>query len=91
MCSNTLCLIVNDYSGAKSCFCMSQVGNMPFGSDFGSQAGNAMQIDRGSSWMPGPSENLAQYSGPPGPSSMVSGQMGAANQPPRPPAVIIVN
>lgn len=64
-----------------------QVGNMPFGSDFGSQAGNAMQIDRGSSWMPGPSENLAQYSGPPGPSSMVSGQMGAANQPPRPPAL----
>lgn len=50
-----------------------------------------MQIDRGSSWMPGPSENLAQHSGPQGPSSMVSAQIGAANQPPRPPAVIIVN
>ncbi|XP_058732342.1 proline-rich extensin-like protein EPR1 [Vicia villosa] len=64
-----------------------QVGNMPFGSDFGSQAGNAMQIDRGSSWMPGPSENLPQHSGPPGPPSMVSGQMGAANQSLRPPAL----
>lgn len=64
-----------------------QVGNIPFGSDFSSQAGNAMQIDRGSSWMPGPSENLAQHSGPQGPSSMVSAQIGAANQPPRPPAL----
>lgn len=46
-----------------------------------------MQIDRGSSWMPGPSENLAQHSGPQGTSSMVSAQIGAANQPPRPPAL----
>jgi len=83
-------LIVIDYLGAKSCF-LCQVGNIPFGSDFSSQAGSAMQIDRGSSWMPGPSENLAQHSGPQGPSSMVSGQIGSANQPPRPPAVIIVN
>lgn len=83
-------MIVIDYLGAKSCF-LCQVGNIPFGSDFSSQAGNAMQIERGSSWMPGPSENLAQHSGPQGPSSMVSGQIGAANQPPRPPAVIIVN
>ncbi|XP_058734284.1 cleavage stimulating factor 64-like, partial [Vicia villosa] len=64
-----------------------QVGNMPFRSDFGSQAENSMQIDRGSSWMPGPSENLSQHSGPPGPPSMVSGQMGAANQSLRPPAL----
>ncbi|XP_058757780.1 cleavage stimulating factor 64-like [Vicia villosa] len=63
------------------------VGNMPFWSDFGSQAGNAMQIDRGSSWMPGPSKNPSQHSGPPGPPSMVSGQMGAANQSLRPPAL----
>ncbi|XP_004512857.1 cleavage stimulating factor 64-like [Cicer arietinum] len=64
-----------------------QVGNMPFGSDFGNQAGNAMQVDRGSSWMPGPSENLAQHAGPPVLPSVVSGQMGAANQPLRPPAL----
>ncbi|TKY60930.1 Cleavage stimulating factor 64 [Spatholobus suberectus] len=64
-----------------------QVGNMPLGPDFGNQAGNAMQVDRGSSWMPGPSENLAHLSGPPGPPSIVSGQMGAANQPLRPPAL----
>lgn len=63
---------------------------MPFGSDFGNQAGNAMQVDRGSSWMPGSSENLAQHSGPPGPSSVVSGPIGAANQPLRPAGVIIV-
>ncbi|XP_020221857.1 cleavage stimulating factor 64 [Cajanus cajan] len=51
-----------------------QVGNMPLGPDFGNQGGNAMQIDRGSSWI-GPSENLAHLSGPPG-------QMGAALRPP---------
>ena len=65
-----------------------QAGNMPLGPDFGNQAGNAMQVDRGSSWMPGPSENPAQLSVPPGPPSVVSGQMGTANQPLRPPAVI---
>ncbi|RDY11101.1 Cleavage stimulating factor 64 [Mucuna pruriens] len=64
-----------------------QVGNMPLGPDFGNQAGNAMQIDRGSSWMAGPSENLAHLSGPPGPPSLVSGQMGAVNQPLRPPGL----
>ncbi|XP_004500472.2 uncharacterized protein [Cicer arietinum] len=64
-----------------------QVGNMLFGSDFGNQSGNAMQIDRGSSWMPGPSENLVQHSGPLGPQSVVSGLVGAANQPLRPPAL----
>ncbi|XP_027341593.1 arginine-glutamic acid dipeptide repeats protein [Abrus precatorius] len=61
-----------------------QVGNMPLGPDFGNQAGNAMQVDRGSSWMPGPSENLPHLSGPP---SVIPGQMGAANQPLRPPAL----
>ncbi|KAJ1437918.1 Transcription termination and cleavage factor, C-terminal domain [Sesbania bispinosa] len=64
-----------------------QVGNMPFESGFGNQAGNAMQVDRGSSWMPGPSENLAHHSGPPGPASAVPGQMGAANQLLRPPGL----
>ncbi|KAG5014735.1 hypothetical protein JHK82_020419 [Glycine max] len=65
-----------------------QVGNMPLGPDFGNQAGNAMQVDRGSSWMLGPSENLAHLSGPPGPPSVVSGQMGAAaKQPLRPPGL----
>lgn len=64
---------------------------MPFGSDFGNQSGNAMQVDRGSSWMPGPSENLAQHSAPPGLPSGISGPMGVANQPVRPPGVIIVN
>ncbi|KAF1872763.1 hypothetical protein Lal_00016600 [Lupinus albus] len=63
-----------------------QVGNMPLGGDFGNQAGNAMQVDR--PWMPGPSENPTQLSGPSGPPpSIVPGQMGAANQPLRPPAL----
>ncbi|KAK7320033.1 hypothetical protein RJT34_04762 [Clitoria ternatea] len=64
-----------------------QVGNMTGGADFGNQSGNAMQVDRGSSWMPGPSENPAHLSGPSGPPSIVSGQMGAANQPIRPPGL----
>lgn len=64
---------------------------MPFGSDFGNQSGNAMPVDRGSSWMPGPLENLAQHSAPPGLPSGISGPMGVANQPVRPPGVIIVN
>ncbi|KAL4322354.1 hypothetical protein AHAS_Ahas14G0202100 [Arachis hypogaea] len=63
-----------------------QVGNMPLGPDFGSQAGSAMQVDRGSSWMPGPSENPTPHSVPPGPPSVVPGLMGASNQPLRPPA-----
>ncbi|KAL5189074.1 Cleavage stimulating factor 64 [Glycine soja] len=58
-----------------------QVGNMPLGPDFGNQAGNAMQVDRGSSWLPGPSENLAHLSGPPGQMSA------AANQLLRPPGL----
>ena len=58
---------------------------MPLGPDFGNQAGNAMQVDRGSSWLPGPSENLAHLSGPPGQMSA------AANQLLRPPGVIILN
>ncbi|KAG4982008.1 hypothetical protein AAZX31_10G038800 [Glycine max] len=64
-----------------------QVGNVPSGPEFGNQAGNAMQVDRGASLMPGPSDNLAHLSGPPGPPYVVSGQMGAANQPLRPPAL----
>ncbi|XP_017415527.1 cleavage stimulating factor 64 isoform X1 [Vigna angularis] len=64
-----------------------QVGNMPLGPDFGNQAGNAMQVDRGSSLIPGPSDNLAHLSGPPGPPYVVSGPMGAANQALRPPAL----
>ncbi|XP_057754331.1 cleavage stimulating factor 64-like [Arachis stenosperma] len=64
-----------------------QVGNMPLGPDFGSQAGSAMQVDRGSSWMPGPSENPTPLSVPPGPPSVVPGLMGASNQPLRPPAL----
>ncbi|QCE06804.1 cleavage stimulating factor 64 [Vigna unguiculata] len=64
-----------------------QVGNMPLGPDFGNQAGNAMQVDRGSSMIPGPSDNLAHLSGPPGPPYGVSGPMGAANQALRPPAL----
>ncbi|KAK7393343.1 hypothetical protein VNO78_21896 [Psophocarpus tetragonolobus] len=64
-----------------------QVGNMSLGPDFGNQAGNAMQIDRGSSLMPGPSDNLAHLSGPGGPPYVVPGQMGAVNQPLRPPGL----
>lgn len=64
---------------------------MPFGPDFGNQGGNAMQVDRVSRMHGGHSENLAQLSGPLGPPSLVSGQMGAANQPLRPPGVILVN
>lgn len=62
---------------------------MPLGPEFGNQAGNATQVDRGSSLMPSPSDNLAHLSGPPG--YVVSAQMGAANQPLRPPAVVILN
>ncbi|KAG4959391.1 hypothetical protein AAZX31_13G111100 [Glycine max] len=61
------------------------VGNMPLGPEFGNQAGNATQVDRGSSLMPSPSDNLAHLSGPPG--YVVSAQMGAANQPLRPPVL----
>ncbi|KAF7819877.1 cleavage stimulating factor 64 isoform X2 [Senna tora] len=64
-----------------------QVGGLHLGTDFGNQAGNAMQIDRGSSRIPGLSENMTQLSGPPGPSSLVPGQMGAGNQPLRPPSL----
>lgn len=64
---------------------------MPLGPDFGNQAGNAMQVDRGSSLIPGPSDNLAHLSGPPGPPYVVSGPMGAANQALRPPAVVVFN
>jgi len=64
---------------------------MPLGPDFGNQAGNAMQVDRGSSMIPGPSDNLAHLSGPPGPPYGVSGPMGAANQALRPPAVVVLN
>ncbi|CAL0331051.1 unnamed protein product [Lupinus luteus] len=64
-----------------------QVGNMPLGPpDFGNQTGNAMQVDR-TSWKPGPSENPPQLSGPPGPSSIVSGQMGAPSLSLRPPVL----
>ncbi|CAJ1968262.1 unnamed protein product [Sphenostylis stenocarpa] len=63
-----------------------QVGNMPLGPDFGNQAGNAMQVDRGS-LIAGPSDNLAHLSAPPGQPYVVSGPMGAANQALRPPAL----
>lgn len=68
-----------------------QVGGLHLGTDFGNQAGNAMQVDRGSSRIPGLSENMTQLSGPPGPSSLVPGQMGAANQPHRPQSVSVMN
>lgn len=50
------------------------------------QVGSFTQADRGSAWIPGRPENSPgiQFPGPP----LIPGQMGASNQPPRPPAVI---
>lgn len=55
------------------------------GTEFGNPVGNSMQVDRGP-WMSGPSDNSAmtQLQGPP---SVVPGQMGPGNQPPRPASV----
>ncbi|KAI9088121.1 hypothetical protein K1719_030098 [Acacia pycnantha] len=50
-------------------------------------AGNAMPVDRGSSRIPGLSENMTQLSGPSGPPSLVPGVMGVGNQPLRPPSL----
>ncbi|KAI4347184.1 hypothetical protein L6164_008019 [Bauhinia variegata] len=49
----------------------------------GLQAGSAMQVERGSSWMPGPPENVTQHSGPAGPPSLIPGPLGTGNQAPR--------
>ncbi|PON71695.1 Transcription termination and cleavage factor [Parasponia andersonii] len=59
-----------------------QVGNMPLGTEFNNQVTSSMQVDRGSAWMSAPPENssLTQLSAPP---SLVPGQMGPGNQPPR--------
>ncbi|KAI4350903.1 hypothetical protein L6164_005307 [Bauhinia variegata] len=62
-----------------------QVGGEHLGPDFGNQAGNAsIQVERGSSWMTGPPENVTQLSGPP---LLVPDPMGTGNQPPRAAAV----
>lgn len=45
-----------------------------------------MQVDRGSSWMPGLSDNPPQLPGPP---PVVPGQMSQGTQPPRPATVTI--
>lgn len=60
---------------------------MPLGTDFNNQVGSSMHADRGSLWMSAPPENssLTQLTAPP---SLVPGQMGPGNQPPRPPSVI---
>lgn len=56
------------------------------GTEFGNQGGSSMQIDRGSSWMSGQTENsgVTQHSGFPGPPAVVPSQMGPGNQPARP-------
>ncbi|KAK9278324.1 hypothetical protein L1049_027889 [Liquidambar formosana] len=60
-----------------------QVGGSHLGSEFGNPVGSSMQVERGSSWMPGPPENTtgAQLPAPP---PFVPGQMGPGNQPARP-------
>ncbi|XP_050257167.1 uncharacterized protein LOC126702508 [Quercus robur] len=62
-----------------------QMGGQHLGTEFSNQGGSSMQVDRGSSWMSGPPENLSvtQHSGLPGPPPLVPGQMGPGNQPPR--------
>ncbi|XP_042402666.1 cleavage stimulating factor 64-like isoform X1 [Zingiber officinale] len=64
-----------------------QVGSH-LGPDYGNQIGNAMQIDRGTPWAPGPSELSKMGAQVPGLAPlMASGQMagGSSGQPPRPP------
>ncbi|XP_062118132.1 cleavage stimulating factor 64 [Humulus lupulus] len=63
---------------------MYQGGNMP--TEFNNQGGNPMQVDRGSAWMPAPPENsaLTQLSAQ---QSVIPGQMGPGNQPPRAPSL----
>ncbi|KAJ0106117.1 hypothetical protein Patl1_19131 [Pistacia atlantica] len=59
-----------------------QAGGSHLGTEFGNQIGNSMKVDRGP-WMSGPSDNSAMTQLP-GPPSVVPGQMGPGNQPPRP-------
>ncbi|XP_031259326.1 cleavage stimulating factor 64 [Pistacia vera] len=59
-----------------------QAGGSHLGTEFGNQVGNSMKVDRGP-WMSGPSDNSAMTQLP-GPPSVVPGQMGPGNQPPRP-------
>ncbi|GAV75360.1 CSTF_C domain-containing protein/CSTF2_hinge domain-containing protein [Cephalotus follicularis] len=60
-----------------------QAGGSHLVTDFSSQIGGSMLMDRGSSWMSAPSENLT-ISQLPGPPPAVHGQMGPGNQPARP-------
>ncbi|XP_075096978.1 uncharacterized protein LOC107830391 isoform X2 [Nicotiana tabacum] len=61
-----------------------QMGGSQLRTDF-NQVGSFTQADRGSAWIPGRPENTPgiQFPGPP----LIPGQMGAGNQPPRPPAL----
>ncbi|XP_030460028.1 cleavage stimulating factor 64 isoform X2 [Syzygium oleosum] len=60
---------------------MYQGGGSHPGIEFSHQSGGPMQVDRGSSWMPGLSDNPPQLPGPP---PVVPGQMSQGSQPPRP-------
>ncbi|XP_009620410.1 uncharacterized protein LOC107806009 [Nicotiana tabacum] len=61
-----------------------QMGGSQLRTEF-NQVGSFTQADRGSAWIPGRPENSPgiQFPGPP----LIPGQMGASNQPPRPPAL----
>ncbi|KAK3406033.1 hypothetical protein EUGRSUZ_K02226 [Eucalyptus grandis] len=63
---------------------MYQGGGSHSGIEFSHQSGGPMQVDRGSSWMPGLPDNASQLPGPP---PVVTGQMGQGSQPPRPAAL----
>ncbi|KAJ8753652.1 hypothetical protein K2173_026328 [Erythroxylum novogranatense] len=58
---------------------MYQAGVAHIGTDFNSQAGSSMQVDRGP-WMPSPPDNstMAQPAGPP---PLIPSQIGSGNQP----------
>ncbi|KAJ7970376.1 Cleavage stimulating factor 64 [Quillaja saponaria] len=62
-----------------------QAGGSHLGTEFSNQVGNAMQADRGTSWMTSRPENpsLTQLPGLPGPPSIAHGQIGTGNQPSR--------
>ncbi|KAI3407876.1 uncharacterized protein J3R85_020674 [Psidium guajava] len=64
---------------------MYQGGGSHPGIEFSHQGGGPMQVDRGSSWMTGPSDNHPSQL--PGPPPVVPGQMGPGSQPPRPAAI----
>lgn len=66
-----------------------QAGGQHLGTEFSSQGGSSMQVDRGSPWISGPPENssVTQHSGLAGPPPLIPGQMGPGNQPPRPQSV----